>query len=294
MSYIIGQVTQNTARGEDDFNRMVGVMTQHAPGSTCRHSLADAFEAEFGGARFGAIRSSEILAPKIAADDELPLAVVLDGHLHVEYDMTETNAASTLLHLYRDFGVDFLRSLDGAFAFALWDGRLQRLILARDHLGQRPLYYHVTRDRLVFGSALRAIRCVSGVSDAIHPVALQRYLFYQYVPEPLSIMDGVSKLPPGHYAIYQNGELTVNRWWNYDFNAETRDVSPETWRERIAETLAKPMTCVISGEKHVGTFLSGGIDSTIITGLASQYVKKANAPPVRSFTIGFQHHEYNE
>ncbi|MCL2623775.1 MAG: asparagine synthase-related protein, partial [Planctomycetaceae bacterium] len=294
MSYIIGQFATNSSQATDDFNRMVGVMTQHTPGSTCRHSLADVFEAEFGRVRFGAIRSSETLAPKVATNDDLQLAVVLDGHLYTDSAKPGPSDAETLLQLYREQGVDFLKTPDGAFAFAIWDGRKQRLILARDHLGQHPLYYHVTRDRLVFGSALRAIRCVSGVPDVINPVALQRYLFYQYVPEPLSIIDGVSKLSPGHYAIYQNGELTVRKWWNYDFNTETRNVSPEIWRERIAATLPKPMTFAFSGEKQVGTFLSGGIDSTIMTGLASENARKSNSPHVRSFTIGFQHNEYNE
>ena len=294
MSYIIGQVAEYSSQAMKDFHRMVEVMTTCATGSPCRHSLAGVFEADSGGVRFGAIRSSSTSNPSIAANDELQLAIVFDGYLHVGSARIGQSDAKTLLQQYLKHGVDFLKTLDGAFAFAIWDGRLQRLILARDHLGQRPLFYHATRDRLVFGSALRAIRCVSGVPDAINPVALQRYLFYQYVPEPLSIIDGVSKLPPGCYAIYQNGELSVNKWWDYDFNIETRDVSQETWRERIAETLSKPIASAFSGDIQAGTFLSGGIDSTIMTGLASEYAGRLNAPQVRSFTIGFQHHEYNE
>ena len=294
MSYLIGQVATRSSQAADDFNRMAGVMTQPAPYSRCCHSLASVFDAESGCVRFGAIRSSATLNPSIATNDERQLTIVLDGYLHVGSARIGQSDAETLLQQYHKHGVDFLKTLDGAFAFAIWDGRAKRLFLARDHLGQRPLFYHATRDRLVFGSALRAIRYVSGVPDAINPVALQRYLFYQYVPEPLSIIDGVSKLPSGHYAIYQNGELTINKWWDYDFNTEARNVSPETWRERIAEVLPKPMTCVFSGDKQVGTFLSGGIDSTIMTGLASEYAGRLNAPQARSFTIGFQHREYNE
>ena len=294
MSYIIGQVATHSPQATDDFYRMVGVMTQHAPGSICRHVLADVIEDEPDGVRFGAVQSSTTLNPPVVINDELELAIVLDGYLHADPVVPRQTDAERLLLLYREYGIDFLKTLDGAFAFAIWDGCEKRLILARDHLGQRPLFYHVTRDRLVFGSALRAIRCVSGVPDAINPVALQRYLFYQYVPAPLSIIDGVSKLPPGHYAIYQNGELSVKRWWDYDFNTETRDVSPVIWRKLIDETLSKPIATAFSGRIQVGTFLSGGIDSTIMTGLASEYAGQRSAPQVRSYTIGFHHNEYNE
>ena len=294
MSYIIGQVADNSPQATDDFNRMAGVMTTHAPNSVCRHSLGDVFETESGGVRFGTIRSSSTLNPLIAANDELKLAIVLDGYLHTDSIISQQTDAERLLLMYREHGIDFLKKLDGAFALAIWDGRAQRLVLARDHLGQRPLFYYVTRDRLVFGSALRAIRCVSGVPDAINPVALQRYLFYQYVPEPLSILDSVSKLPPGHFAIYQKGELSVNKWWDFDFNKEIRSVSSEIWRTCIDSSLPKPIAAAFSKTQRVGTFLSGGIDSTIITGLASEHAQEFNAPPVRSFTIGFRHDEYNE
>jgi len=299
MTYIIGQVTNNPAhsnpaRSADDFQRMVGVMTTHAPGSACRHSLGDVFEAGAGVVRFGAIASVSTGKPSVDRFDEQQLAIVLDGYLHDGSAVPGQSDAMTLLHLYRDHGVDFLKTLDGAYTFAIWDGRTQRLILARDHLGQRPLFYHATHERLVFGSALRAIRCVSDVPNVINPVALQRYLFYQYVPEPLSIIEGVSKLPAGHYAIYQNGELSVHKWWDYDFNKEIRSVSSVIWRQCIDSTLSKPIEAAFSEAQRVGTFLSGGIDSTIMTGLASEYATQSNAPPVRSFTIGFRHDEYNE
>ncbi len=323
MSYLIGIVANDRHHdAADDFNRMIAVMTKNASGAACRHCVSGTFVDEPNGVRFAGIRSttdasaSNQANPQIATLDP-GLALLLDGGLHAacaanaiaglsrrNMVVTPGNDAALLLAMYRDYGVDFLKKLDGAFALAIWDGREKRLLLARDHLGQRPLPYHADRKRLVFGSALRAIRSVSGVPDTVNPVALQRYLFYQNVPEPLSILENVAKIPQGHYAIYHDGELRIKRWWDYDFNTETPDVSAETWRERIAETLPKPIAAVYAGglpssndqygTPRVGTFLSGGVDSSIMTGLASECAGRSKGQPVRTFSIGFRHDEYNE
>ena len=326
MSYFVGLVARNPSQYADDFNRMVEVMRKTPPGVAGRHDVVATFNDEPNGVRFASIRSIINAESQpgnndpysVCAINEPKLAIVLEGYLQGDCataatdDLARRNVpfrsqtdAELLLLMYREYGVEFLKKLDGAFAFAIWDARDNRLLLARDHLGQRPLLYYADRDRLLFGSALRAIRSVRGVPNTLNLVAMRQYLFYQNVPEPLSILESVTKLQQGHYAIYQNGELTVKPWWDYDFNSESSDVSPEVWRERIAATLPKPIAEIYSGgaltpsgrlgvNSQVGTFLSGGIDSSIMTGLASEYANASNGPTIKSFSIGFRHDEYNE
>ena len=326
MSYFVGLVAHSQVHYTDDFNRMIEIMQKTPPGFACRHDVVATFDDEPNGVRFAAIKSTVDNGSQsgghnpfsMCVINEPKLAIVLDGYLQgdcvkaMSADLTQRKVqlqsrtdAELLLLMYREYGVDFLKKLDGAFAFAIWDDRENRLLLARDHLGQRPLLYYADRNRFLFGSALRAIRSVQGVPNTINAVAMQQYLFYQNVPDPLSILESVTKLQQGHYAIFQNGELTVKKWWDYDFNSELPDVSPETWHERIAATLPKPIASVYSGDAltpsgrlgastRVGTFLSGGIDSSIMAGLTSEYANESNGPMVKSFSIGFQHDEYNE
>ncbi|MBC7353895.1 MAG: asparagine synthetase B, partial [Thermogutta sp.] len=122
-----------------------------------------------------------------------------------------------LLHLYEEKGLDFLVGVNGMFALALWDEPRRRLVLARDRLGEKPLVYRCEPDRLLFASELKALLEVPGIGREVDPEALDAYLLYQYVPHPWTIYRGISKLPPGHLAVYENGQLTVRPYWTPDF-----------------------------------------------------------------------------
>ena len=137
------------------------------------------------------------------------------GHKFRTHGDTET-----LVHLYEDEGVDFLRHLNGMFALALWDNKRGRLILARDRLGKKPLVYRQEHDRLLFASELKSLLAAPGVPRELDPNALDEYLTYQYVPHPNTIFRGTRKLPPGHYAVFENRTLTVLPYWRPDFNHE--------------------------------------------------------------------------
>ena len=125
-----------------------------------------------------------------------------------------------LVHLYEDEGPEFLTHLNGMFALAIWDARRQQLLLARDRLGKKPLVYRYESGRLMFASELKALLQVPGVPREIDPQALDEYLTYQYVPHPRTIFRGIAKLPPGHYALWRDGRLDVQPFWQPDFNAE--------------------------------------------------------------------------
>ena len=194
-----------------------------------------------------------------------------------------------LVHLYEDEGPEMVASLRGMFAFAVWDARRRRLLLARDRLGQKPLVYRHEPGRLLFASELKSLLQVPGVPREIDPQALNDYLTYQYVPHPRTIFRGIAKLPPGHLAVYENDRLEVRPYWQPDFNAED-DRPREEYARELRELLTAAVEMRLQSEVPLGAFLSGGIDSTIIVGLMSQLMKE----PVRSFSIGFPVGEFDE
>ncbi len=194
-----------------------------------------------------------------------------------------------LVHLYEDEGPEMLGSLRGMFALAVWDARRRRLLLARDRLGQKPLVYRHEPGRLLFASELKSLLQVHGVPREIDPRALDDYLTYQYVPHPRTIFRGIAKLPPGHYAIYEDDQLEVRPFWRPDFNVE-EDRSAAEYADELRELLTSAVETRLQSEVPLGAFLSGGIDSTIIVGLMSQLARE----PVRTFSIGFPVGEFDE
>ena len=122
------------------------------------------------------------------------------------------------------------------FAVAIWDANRNRLVLARDRIGQKPLYYAVKDNRLVFGSELKCLAAVPGVCSEIDPAAIDEFLTYQYIPHPSTIWKGVRKLPPGHYAVFENGKVTVQRYWNFDPSIE-KPIGPRAAQEQLRELL---------------------------------------------------------
>jgi asparagine synthase (glutamine-hydrolysing) len=209
----------------------------------------------------------------------------------------------TILHLYEDYGPDCVRHLRGMFAFAIWDERRGRLLLARDRLGQKPLVYRQDGGRLYFASELKALLQVPGAPREIDPVAIDDYLLYQYVPHPACMLKGYRKLPPGHYAVFEDGRLRVERYWQppYEPGSSTdaedaeRYRGCETWsRDRWSGELRRVMTASVRlrmrSDVPFGAFLSGGIDSSIVAGLMQQEAGQ----PVHTFSIGFPVKQFDE
>lgn len=194
-----------------------------------------------------------------------------------------------IVHLYEDEGPEMLSRLDGMFAFALWDTRKRQLLLARDRLGQKPLVYRHEPGRLLFASELKSILQAPGVPREIDPQALDDYLTYQYVPHPRTIFRGIAKLPPGHRAVWRDGQLDVRPYWQPDFNAE-EDRPAEEYARELRDLLTSSVEMRLQSEVPLGAFLSGGVDSTIIVGLMSQLMRE----PVRTFSIGFPVSEFDE
>lgn len=211
----------------------------------------------------------------------------------------------TIVHLYEEYGPNCVERLRGMFALAIWDERRQRLFLARDRLGKKPLFYRLDRERLLFGSELKTLLQYPGAPREVDPAALDAYLTYQYVPHPECILKGYNKLPPAHWAIYEKGRLQVERYWvppyeptadstasssNGNGHSHTVPASHEEWKKALRSTLTEAVRLRLRSDVPLGAFLSGGIDSTIISGLMQQEAGQ----PIHTFSIGFPVKKFDE
>ena len=196
-----------------------------------------------------------------------------------------------LVHLYEDEGTRMFSLLRGMFALAIWDAPRRTLVLARDRLGQKPLVYRHHGGRLTFASELKALMALpeSDVPRQVDPLALDHYLCYGYVPAPRTILAGTNKLPPAHYAVWHDGTLAIEPYWNPDWNAERERPLAEDIAE-LRATLDDAVREQMIADVPLGAFLSGGIDSTIIVGL----MQRASTQPVKTFAIGFPDPKYDE
>ena len=204
--------------------------------------------------------------------------------------------SETIVHLYEQYGVDLLDHLNGMFAFAIWDSNNQRLMLARDRLGQKPLYYHYhpSGEQVIFGSELKSILASGLVKREMNPRALDDFLVYQYVPHPRSIFQSIDKLAPGHYAIFEGGKLHTHRYWNPDFEC-VHDFSLSDTKTKLLALLTTSVHSRMESEVPLGAFLSGGVDSSLIVALMNQYQKITQNPSkIQTFSIGFPVKEYDE
>ncbi len=199
---------------------------------------------------------------------------------------TDTEA---IVHLYEEYGVECLSRLNGMFAFAICDlrGPSPTLFLARDHFGIKPLYYSERGGKLAFASEIKALLEVPGIEARMNMEALEKYLTFLWVPDPLTMFEGIVKLPAGHYVIWQRAEFKIQQYWDLTFpSAEHRfkrteaDLTDEI-RERFCASVERQMR----SDVPIGAFLSAGLDSSsIVTAMAAAMARKQ---PVSTYTITF-------
>ena len=219
---------------------------------------------------------------------ELTAGLLTRGHRFATASDTET-----LVHLYEEHGADCVRHLRGMFAFALWDARRRTLLLARDRLGIKPLYYAQTPCGLVFGSELKALIASPWVRRRVDPNALAAYLKSGYVPDPLSILAGVAKLPAGHVLLVKDGRAGApQRYWEPTSHFRDTDESLDEAEAgaRLWDLLADAVRSHLVSDVPVGAFLSGGVDSSAVVGLMAREV----GVPVKTFSVGFREAGFDE
>jgi asparagine synthase (glutamine-hydrolysing) len=211
-----------------------------------------------------------------------------EGLLARGHHLATRSDTEVLVHLYEEEGEAFLSKLDGIFAFALLDLRRGRLLLARDPVGVKPLYYAPTPRGLLFGSELRALAACPFFPRELDMEALRAYLTMEYVPSPYSIYTSARKLPPGHLASYENHTLTVRRYWDWGL-PEALPPSREECRDLVRERVCGSVRDQLVSDVPLGVFLSGGVDSSTVTAAMTR-----SGGEVLSFTIGFQDPSFDE
>jgi asparagine synthase (glutamine-hydrolysing) len=196
-----------------------------------------------------------------------------------------------IVHAYEEYGDTFLHHLNGMFGLALWDESRRRLVLARDRVGIKPLYYALHDGLLLFGSEAKALLAYPGFPRELDLVSLDQYLAYQYVPTPRSIYAGVSKLRPGHALIVEDGRVVERPYWRLDLSSDAHGRRPSDIEqaERLWQTLRESVRMELVSDVPLGVFLSGGIDSSAVVAAMTELNYD-----VRTFTVGFDEPSFDE
>jgi asparagine synthase (glutamine-hydrolysing) len=194
-----------------------------------------------------------------------------------------------IVHLYEEYGLDCVRRLRGMFAFALWDERKRRLLLARDPLGQKPLYYSRRPGEFLFGSEIKALLAHRGIRPQLNKRAMHNYISLRYLPDADTMFEGVEKVPAGHFLTVRDGQVAVQPYWDVRYTPKLAGSEAEI-KAQVRQQLLDTVQCHLLSDVPLGAFLSGGIDSTLITALMC----KLSPERIKTFSIGVQAEDFNE
>ncbi|HEX8248727.1 MAG TPA: asparagine synthase (glutamine-hydrolyzing) [Pyrinomonadaceae bacterium] len=211
----------------------------------------------------------------------------LEGRGHAFHSRSDTEV---LPHLYEEYGEAMVEHLNGMFAFALWDLRRKKLLIARDRFGEKPLYYGIFAGKLIFASEPKVILRHPSVEPEINPEAFRQYLSFDYVPAPLSIYKNIYKLPAAHLLTVENGEVKTRRYWNLTFHKNGNTPSIENAARELREIISDAVRMRLVSDVPLGILLSGGVDSSTVAALATQHATEK----VKTFSIGFEEDSFDE
>jgi asparagine synthase (glutamine-hydrolysing) len=234
-------------------------------------------------------------------NEDRSVAVVLNGEIYNYRELRERLRANghrfatdgdteVIAHLYEEEGPAFVRSLSGMFAIALWDARRRELLLARDRIGKKPLFYAARDGAVSFASELWALLADAEVPREVDPVALDRFLTYTYVPSPFSAFRSVRKLPPGSLLRWREGEGRIERYWRPAFGPKLEVGSEAEAGELVRDAVRDAVRRRLVADVPLGAFLSGGVDSTAVLAAMAELT----SAPVKTFSIGFESDGFNE
>jgi len=232
------------------------------------------------------------------------LVVILNGEIYNYRELrdqltgkghsfqTQTDS-EVLLTAWSEWGEESLNRLNGMFAFALWDTKEQTLFLARDRVGIKPLYYAQCQkpDRqggqpsLAFASEIKSILASGLIKAELDKEALHQFLTFLWAPDPNTLFRGIKTVPPGHLARWRNNELTVRQWWDISFEQIEEGRSEAWWQEQVLETLDRVVKLEMVADVPLGSFLSGGVDSSSIVAMMKRH---SNGRPIGTYTIGIE------
>ncbi|HET7207526.1 MAG TPA: asparagine synthase (glutamine-hydrolyzing) [Terriglobales bacterium] len=212
----------------------------------------------------------------------------LESRGHRFYTHTDTEV---IVHLYEDMGSECVQKLRGMFAFALFDEKRRKTLIARDRLGKKPLHYAFSKGRLFFGSEIKSILAVAPeLSEQIDNEALLQYFYFGYIPDSLTAFKQIHKLPAGHLLEFENGSLRVRKYWDLPAYGTHSPRSEEECLEELEWRLAEAVRIRLISDVPLGALLSGGTDSSTVVALMA----RASSQPVKTFSIGFKNNDFNE
>ena len=302
MCGIAGIVSEGYAGRTDVLCAMRDAMIHRGPDHMGLWCSADGC-AEFAHARLAVIDLS-VRGHQPMSDVSGDLCIVLNGEIYNYQDLRRelecsghtfrsTSDTEVVLEAYRAWGIDCLERLNGAFAFALYDRRECRVLLVRDRAGEKPLFYRHTESRLVFASELKALMADPALPRRLDLESLDLYFAYGYVPHEKCILQGCCKLPQGHAMIYdfKHNDLRVWRYWNLPESCPDPKATADELSGDIEELLTDSVRRRLVADVPVGVLLSGGLDSSLITAIAT----KISSKPIKTYTVSFPGHgDYNE
>jgi len=234
-------------------------------------------------------------------NEDKSVAVILNGEIYNYRELRDDleqrghafrSASDTevLPHLYEEYGKEMVKHLNGMFAFALWDARRRRLFVARDRFGEKPLYWGIFDNTFLFASEPKVLLAHPAVRPSLSLQALRQYLSFDYVPAPLSIYEGISKLPAAHTLTLEDGRVSQERYWRLSYLKPERVPSEREATAHLRELLADSVRMRLVSDVSLGVLLSGGVDSSAVTALAVQ----AASETVRTFSISFAEASFDE
>src|SRR5260370_19930342 len=201
------------------------------------------------------------------------------------HDFRTQTDTEVLLAAWAEWGENCLFRLNGMFAFALWDNKERALFLARDRVGIKPLYYASAGDGFVFASEIKSILASGLVKAKLDPEALHQFLTFLWAPDPNTLFRGIKTVPPGHLVTMRGNELNVRQWWDISFDQIEEGRSEAWWQEQVLETLDRVVKLEMVADVPLGSFLSGGIDSSSIVAVMKHH---RNGRPIGTYTIGIE------
>ncbi|MFP7492143.1 asparagine synthase (glutamine-hydrolyzing) [Terribacillus saccharophilus] len=297
MCGLIGVIRKNvkqlTQADKDKFKQQNNIITHRGPDDEGYYHDE---HVSFGFRRLSIIDIEAGVQP-LSYDDE-KIWMVFNGEIYNYVELREEllkkgaefkteSDTEVIAAMYHTYGTEAFKELRGMFGILLWDKEKKTLYGARDPFGIKPLFYKETDDEIFFASEKKSITLLEG-SETVDTEALQHYLSYQYVPEPFTMTEGIKKLEPGHFFEKREGEpMEFHRYWHATFSPKIMD--KQAWITRIQEVLHDSVSKHMRSDVPVGSFLSGGIDSSIIVAIAKQF-----NPNLKTFSVGFEREGFSE
>jgi asparagine synthase (glutamine-hydrolysing) len=210
----------------------------------------------------------------------------LENKGHVIRTRSDTEV---IVHLYEDMGERCLEKLRGMFAFAIWDENNQKLFLARDRIGQKPLFYAEDQDGLFFSSEVKSILAANNHTREVDYESIHQYLSLRFIPSPRTMLRHIKKLPPGHCLVYQNGEVNVRRYWNINF-CDKLELNEDALLAELQEQLIQAVESHLISDVPVGAYLSGGLDSSMVAAIMARDL----GYNFKTFAIGVKEQDFSE